>query len=225
MAFALFTESGKLRLYSLTESEVLRICTCTPPAYSPCSRRESDISRASLKNIPQISSGVLKSAPRVTERPMLLGTLFSSSRDTGELSSPKAQRFNSSPFFPSRRSNVSAEHTAASPIVQMPQERSFSVVLRPAKSRSETGSRHIFSLKFSRDITVMPSGFFISDPSFAKTLLKLTPTETVIPSSRFISRRILSAISSPLPKSRRLPVTSSQHSSMPKGSIISVYSS
>ena len=91
------------------------------------------------------------------------------------------------------------------------------------KQRSEMGKGHTFSLKFSFEITVTASGFFISEPSFAKILLKLTPTEMVIPSSRLISLLILLAISKPSPKSTVLPVTSSQHSSMPNGSTISVY--
>ena len=75
----------------------------------------------------------------------------------------------------------------------------------------------------SRDITVVASGFFRSLPSFAKTLLNETPTETVSPISLFTSSLIESAISFPLPKSESEPVTSSQLSSIPKGSTLSVY--
>ena len=69
----------------------------------------------------------------------------------------------------------------------------------------------------------MPFGLLISLESFEKNLQKLTPIETVIPSSFCISAEILCAISSPEPKSRALPVTSSQHSSMLNGSTRSVY--
>ena len=48
----------------------------------------------------------------------------------------------------------------------------------------------------------MPFGLLISLESFEKNLQKLTPIETVIPSSFCISAEILCAISSPEPKSR-----------------------
>ena len=69
----------------------------------------------------------------------------------------------------------------------------------------------------------MPFGLLISLESFEKNLQKLTPIETVIPSSFCISAEILCAISSPEPKSKELPVTSSQHSSILNGSTRSVY--
>lgn len=67
--------------------------------------------------------------------------------------------------------------------------------------------------------TVVASGFFISLPSFAKILFQDTPTEAVIPSSSRTRRRISFAISSPEPNKPVLPVTSSQASSSPNGSI------
>lgn len=61
------------------------------------------------------------------------------------------------------------------------------------------------------------------DPSLANTLLKETPMLTVRPSSSRTERRICSAIFIASPQTARLPVTSSQHSSIPKGSTMSVY--
>ena len=51
------------------------------------------------------------------------------------------------------------------------------------------------------------SGFFKSLPSFAKTLLKETPTEMVMPISFFTRSRIRFAMVSPSPKSFKLPVS------------------
>ena len=69
---------------------------------------------------------------------------------------------------------------------------------------------------------MIASGFFMSEPSLANILLKDTPTLTVRPSSSRVARRMLSAIVMASPRELRLPVTSSQHSSMPKGSMRSV---
>ena len=75
----------------------------------------------------------------------------------------------------------------------------------------------------SRGITVVASGFFMSLPSLANTLLKDTPTLRVSPVSAFTVERIRSARALASPPNRwRLPVTSSQLSSMPKGSTRSV---
>ena len=71
-------------------------------------------------------------------------------------------------------------------------------------------------------MTVVASGFFISEPSLANTLLKETPTDTVSPSSRRMRLRIALAMAGPSPKSSTEPVTSNQHSSKPKGSTWSV---
>ena len=110
-----------------------------------------------------------------------------------------------------------------SPIVIMPYFLSTFEVFLPTHSISSAGSCQIISRKFSRRITVTASGFFISLPSFANTLLNDTPTEIVSPSSFFTTSLTSSAMVSGEPNSRVLPLTSSQHSSIPNGSIISVY--
>ena len=73
-------------------------------------------------------------------------------------------------------------------------------------------------LKLSLFITVTASGFLMSEPSLAKTLLKLTPIETVSPISSLILFLISSAIKYPSPPCFLESVTSSQASSIPKGS-------
>ena len=67
-------------------------------------------------------------------------------------------------------------------------------------------------------MTVVASGFFMSLPSFAKSLVKLTPALAVMPSSFFMSALKASAIFLPSPKSPTVSVQSSQHSSGPNGS-------
>ena len=97
---------------------------------------------------------------------------------------------------------------------------------RPTKRRSVTGRGHTFSGTSSRVRTVVASGFFMSLPSLAKTLLKETPTLMVSPVSSFTVPRIWSAMALPSPPKRCMePVMSSQLSSMPKGSTRSVYRS
>ena len=140
---------------------------------------------------------------------------------TGELSSPFANAFSISPFFPSRLCKSAAGAFASSPIVYIPYSASFFLVALPTYISSSAGSGQIFCLTSSGVIVVIALGFFISEPSFANTLLNETPILTVSPSSSSTVRRISFAISSRLPK-MRLPVTSSQHSSIPKGSTKSV---
>ena len=65
----------------------------------------------------------------------------------------------------------------------MPTDESFFSVARPTPSISDAGRSQTISLKDSFGITVIASGFFISEPSLAKILLKETPMETVNPSS------------------------------------------
>ena len=74
------------------------------------------------------------------------------------------------------------------------------------------------SRKESGGMTVTASGFFMSLPSLAKILLNDTPTDTVMPSSRFTRSRISSAITVEFPKRCTLPETSNQHSSRPNDS-------
>ena len=86
-----------------------------------------------------------------------------------------------------------------SPIVRITKEESFFSVARPTPSISDAGSFQIISLKCSFGIQVTASGFFMSLPSFEKTLLKDTPAEIVSPSSNLIRSLISLAIFSPLP--------------------------
>ena len=72
---------------------------------------------------------------------------------------------------------------AISPIVFIFHRSNFSRVLRPTINKSFAGKHHTFCLKLSGVITVMPFGFFMSEPSFANILLKLTPMLTVNPTS------------------------------------------
>ena len=73
-------------------------------------------------------------------------------------------------------------------------------------------------------MTVTASGFFMSEPSFAKILLKLTPMETVSPISSFTVVRISLAISSGVFCWRSGdPVSSIQLSSMPNDSTSGEY--
>ena len=69
---------------------------------------------------------------------------------------------------------------------------------------------------------MVASGFLYSLPILAKILLKDTPAERVMLSSSFTVSRMVSAICFPLPKRLWLAVTSSQDSSMLKGSTRSV---
>lgn len=107
-------------------------------------------------------------------------------------------------------------------MVRIPYRRSSLVVAGPAYKRSDTTKGQTMSFQPSTGITVVASGLRISLPSLANTLLKETPTEMVIPNSSFTRRRRASAICSPSPNSPVEPVTSSQHSSRPKGSTRSV---
>ena len=108
-------------------------------------------------------------------------------------------------------------------MVSTPYFFSVSVAARPANSISPSGSGHTMLSQPLRGITVVASGFFRSLPSLANTLLNDTPTLSVNPvSARTVARmRSASALASP-PNRCRLPVTSSQLSSMPKGSTRSV---
>ena len=73
-------------------------------------------------------------------------------------------------------------------------------------------------------MTVTASGFFMSEPSFAKILLKLTPMETVSPTSSFTVVLISLAISSGVFCWRSgAPVSSIQLSSMPNDSTSGEY--
>ena len=93
----------------------------------------------------------------------------------------------------------------------------------PTISISLAGRGQISCLKLSLDMTVVASGFFISEPSFANILVKDTPTEMVRPISFLMRSRRASAIFTPSPNSFTDGVTSSQPSSMPNGSTKSVY--
>ncbi len=73
-------------------------------------------------------------------------------------------------------------------------------------------------------ITVSPSGLFIPDPSFASSLLCETPTEAVRPVRSWMRFLISRAMSSPLPNSPVLPVTSRNASSSESPSTRSVNS-
>ena len=81
-------------------------------------------------------------------------------------------------------------------------------VALPMPTISRTPKGQTFSLKLSSLIMVTASGFFISLPSFANILQKLTPMLTDIPNSSFIRFLISLAISSPDPKRWVDPVTS-----------------
>ena len=73
-------------------------------------------------------------------------------------------------------------------------------------------------------ISVTASGFFMSDPSLAKILLKLTPMDTVSPTSSFTVFRISLAISTGVLCAKRGdPVSSIQLSSMPNDSTSGEY--
>ena len=95
---------------------------------------------------------------------------------------------------------------------------SFLVVARPTYRISEAGNGHTRSRQFWSSSTVMASGFFMSLPSFAKILLKETPTDTVMPSSVLTATRISSAMCSASRKLLQIGVMSIQHSSIPKDS-------
>ena len=108
-------------------------------------------------------------------------------------------------------------------MVSTPNFFSVSVAARPANSISPSGSGHTMLSQPLRGITVVASGFFRSLPSLANTLLNDTPTLTVSPVSAFTVARMRSASALASPPNRcRLPVTSSQLSSMPNGSTRSV---
>ena len=81
------------------------------------------------------------------------------------------------------------------------------------------------SRKESCEMTVTASGFFMSLPSLAKILLNDTPTDTVIPSSRFTRSRISWAMRSPSRIVRPGLLRSIHASSSPKDSTRSEYSS
>ena len=102
---------------------------------------------------------------------------------TGSKSRPLAWHLSISPLSPSHECTSLSSALASCPIVIIPLLLSFSCVRLPTKSRSSTGRHQTLVRKFSGVITVVASGFFISEPSFAKVLLKLTPTEAVSPSS------------------------------------------
>ena len=74
-------------------------------------------------------------------------------------------------------------------------------------------------------MTVTASGFFMSLPSLAKILLNDTPTDTVMPSSRFTRSRMSWAIRSPSRIVRPGLLRSIHASSSPKDSTRSEYSS
>ena len=82
-----------------------------------------------------------------------------------------------------------------SPMVFTFRHASFRLVDLPTKSRSEDGSGQMRSRQLFSSKTVTASGFFMSEPSLAKILLKDTPMDTVRPISSFMVWRICSAIS------------------------------
>ena len=169
-----------------------------------------------------MSLPVTRSRRNVTPFPTDFTGSLSEYRETGESSMPLAYSHIIPPCFPKifKRYFLSAE--AMSPMVKIPRERSLSDVACPTPKSSPAGRGQRSSLKFSLDMTVVASGFLYSLPIFARTLLKETPAERVMPSSLRTVLRIVSAISRPEPKRLRLAVTSSHDSSMLKGSTMSV---
>ena len=142
---------------------------------------------------------------------------------TGSKSRPFACALSISPPMPSQEWTSFLSAFASSPIVIIPRLFSFSFVRAPTKRSSSTGRIQTFSRKFSCVITVVASGFFISEPSFAKVLLKLTPTDAVSPSCLRYFSRISPAISSPAFALGAYGLISIHASSMPNGSTLSLY--
>lgn len=119
---------------------------------------------------------------------------------------------------------TTADYTGTVTASGMQYRRSFSSVARPTYSKSDAGSGHTCSRKVSGRISVTASGFFISEPSFAKILLKLTPMDTVKPTSAFTVSRISFAISTGVRFFRSgEPVREIQLSSIPKDSTSGEY--
>ena len=92
---------------------------------------------------------------------------------------------------------------------------SLRMVARPTQKRSSAGRGQTFSRKFSFVISVCPSGFFMSEPSLANTLLNEMPTEIVMPISSRTRRRSSRARAGPSFSTSSFPGNPSQFSSMP----------
>lgn len=82
-------------------------------------------------------------------------------------------------------------------MVQIPRSCSLRPVFGPTYSNALAGKYQIFSRNPSGGMTVTASGFFMSLPYLEKILLSLTPTDIVIPSSRFTRVRSVCARASP----------------------------
>ena len=127
----------------------------------------------------------------------------------------------------SRRSSGQSTDSGARrswPSVKMPCSSSRAAVLGPMPNRRPTGIGSSVACTSSGRITVSPSGLFISEPSFASSLLCETPTEAVRPVRSRMRFLISRAMSSPLPNRPVLPVTSRKASSSESPSTRSVNS-
>ena len=106
----------------------------------------------------------------------------------------------------------------------MPCSSSRAAVFGPTPKSRPTGSGSSIARTSCGRIRVSPSGLCMSEASFASSLLCETPTEAVSPVRSRIRFLISRAMSSPLPKSPVLPVTSRKASSSESPSTRSVNS-
>ena len=209
----------------MVNRELSRKKICTPRHFTQQSRSRAATDSASTVNTSLTSCSVCRSRGQVVPFPILLICSLSLIFRTGDVSIPLAKNHRISPHFPNLRRKMATSVRARSPMVLTAISSSCRAVDLPTYSRSPTGSGHTISLKCSKGITVVASGFFKSLPSLAKILLKDTPTLTVTPSSSFTRRRMVSAIvTGSLCRQDREPVRSIQFSSSPKASTWSEYS-
>ncbi len=105
-----------------------------------------------------------------------------------------------------------------SPIVWTPISCRASPVTFPTPHSFSTGSGSRNSTSRPYGTTVRPSGLFMSEAIFATNLEAATPADTVSPVSAATAALIFRAISTAPPKSRSVPVTSRNASSMESAS-------
>ena len=162
---------GSLRWRTKLFSAQSRTESSTTPPRRPCSRSRSATLSESTVATRCTSRSQVRSRGGVVLLPTDLIIAVSSARRTGERSSPLANVQSISPFLPIIAASSRGGQAARSPMVRMLRPLSRRRVAGPTYRSSPTGSGQTFCRKFSGVMTVVASGFFMSLPSLAKTLL------------------------------------------------------
>ena len=126
--------------------------------------------------------------------------------------------------LPKKRSAVAASNSASWPTVWMPRECNLSAVTFPTPHSLSTGRGWRNSSSRSGSTTSRPSGLLTALATFARNLVRATPTEMASPTSLRTRSRSRMAICSGDPAMRRSPPTSRNASSIERPSTWGVVS-